>query len=52
MVLSMFPLFGPVGQEFLFYAHRWCTLIFALTAIVELYILIRMGVSRETKQDV
>jgi hypothetical protein len=49
MVLSMFPLFGPVGQEFLFYAHRWCTLFFALTAIIELYILIRMGVLEDIK---
>jgi len=44
MVLSMLPLFGPAGQEFLFFAHRWCTLIFALAAIIELHILIRMGV--------
>lgn len=48
MVLSMFPLFGPKGQEFLFHAHRWCALIFALTAIVELYMLIRIEVLKDT----
>ena len=42
MVLSMLPLLGPEGQEVLFYAHRWCALVFALAAIIELYILIRM----------
>ena len=36
MVLSMLPLFGPSGQVFLFHAHRWCTLIFVLIAIVVL----------------
>jgi hypothetical protein len=52
VVLSMLPLLGPHGQEFMFCLHRWCSLFFALTAMVELYILIRMGVLRETKQDV
>ena len=50
MVLSMLPLFGPKGQDFLFQAHRWSALIFALTLIVELYILIRMRASKDTKQ--
>lgn len=49
MVLSMLPLFGPEGQEFLFHAHRWFTLIFALTAIIELYMLVRIGVLKDTK---
>ena len=47
MVLSMFPLFGPAGQEFMFHAHRWCALIFALAAITELYMLVRMGVGED-----
>ena len=47
MVLSMLPLFGTHGQEVLFHAHRWCTLAFALTAIVELYMLIRMEVLKD-----
>ncbi|MHC4882822.1 MAG: hypothetical protein ACYSOH_07460 [Planctomycetota bacterium] len=42
MVLSMLPLFGTDGQELLFHLHRWSGLFFALTAIVELYILARM----------
>ena len=49
MVLSMLPLFGPEGQEFLFYAHRWSALVFALTAIVELYMLVRIGVLKDIK---
>lgn len=49
MVLSMLPLFGTHGQEFLFHLHRWCGLFFAWIAIVELYILIRMGVLKDTK---
>ena len=50
MVLSMLPLFGPEGQDFLFQAHRWSALIFALTLIAELYILIRMRAIKDTKQ--
>ncbi len=49
MVLSMLPLFGTHGQEFLFHLHRWSGLIFAWIAIVELYMLIRMGVLKDTK---
>ena len=49
MVLSMLPLFGPEGQDFLFQAHRWSALIFALTLIAELYILIRMRAIKDTK---
>ena len=48
MVLSMLPLFGTKGQAFLFEAHRWCALIFALIAIVELYILVRIEILKET----
>jgi hypothetical protein len=49
MVLSMLPLFGTDGQESLFHLHRWSALFFALTAIVELYMLIRMEVIRDIK---
>jgi hypothetical protein len=49
MVLSMLPLFGTHGQEILFHAHRWSALIFALIAMIELYILIRIGVLKDTK---
>ncbi|MHC4386482.1 MAG: hypothetical protein ACYSUG_05765 [Planctomycetota bacterium] len=49
MVLSMLPIFGPEGQGFLFNTHRWCALVFGLTAIVELYILIRIEVFKDTK---
>jgi len=49
MVLSMLPLFGTEGQEWLFHLHRWCALFFVLTAIVELYMLIRMDVLKDMK---
>jgi len=49
ILLCMLPLFGPEGQEFMFHAHRWCSLFFALTAIVELYMLMRIGVLKNTK---
>jgi hypothetical protein len=49
MVLSMLPLFGTEGQEWLFRLHRWSALFFALTAIVELYMLIRMEVIKEIR---
>ena len=49
MVLSMLSWFGPDGQEFLFVTHRWCALIFALAATIELYILIRMGVIEDVQ---
>jgi len=38
-VLSMFPLFGTAWQEFLLQLHRYCTLTFALVAIIYLYLL-------------
>lgn len=47
MVFSMFPVFGTAGQEFLFYMHRWCGLVFAWGAIVELYMLIRMAILKK-----
>ncbi len=47
MVLSMMPWFGTDGQEFLYHAHRWSALAFGLTAVVELYMLIRMGIREE-----
>jgi hypothetical protein len=49
MVLSMFPLFGTHGQELLYHLHRWCGLVFACIAMVELYMLIRMGILEDTK---
>lgn len=49
MVLSMLPLFGTHGQHLMFELHRWSALIFAWIAIVELYILTRMGVLKDTK---
>ncbi|MBM4103763.1 MAG: hypothetical protein FJ263_06895 [Planctomycetes bacterium] len=50
MVLSMFPLFGTHYQELFYHLHRWCGLVFAWIAIVELYILIRMGILEDTKK--
>ena len=50
MVLSMLPLFGPFGQEFLFQMHRWCALVFVLAAVTELYMLIRMGVIEDAQE--
>jgi len=41
IVLSMFPLFGTEGQEFLVDAHRWTALAFALVAIIHTYLMIR-----------
>jgi len=39
--LSMFPLFGTDGQEFLLNLHRYSTLLLALAAIVHTYLIIR-----------
>lgn len=47
MVLSMLPIFGTEGQEFMFHLHRWSALVFACTALVGLYILIRRQVRKE-----
>jgi hypothetical protein len=44
MVLSMLPLYGPKWQDFMFALHRYCSLIFALIAVIELYILGRMRI--------
>ncbi|UCE98846.1 MAG: cytochrome b/b6 domain-containing protein [Planctomycetota bacterium] len=41
IVLSMFPLFGTKGQEFLLNAHRYSTLLLALVAIIHIYLIIR-----------
>jgi len=41
IILGMFPLFGTEGQEFLLAAHRYTALVFALVAIVHIYLLIR-----------
>ncbi len=49
MVLSMLPLLDTHGQELMFHLHRWCGLAFAWIAIVELYMLVRIGVLKDTK---
>jgi len=40
IVLSMFPLFGTDGQEFLLQLHRYSALLFALVAIMYTYLVI------------
>jgi cytochrome b subunit of formate dehydrogenase len=42
IVLSMFPLFGTGGQEFLISIHRYCGLAFAAVAIIHTYLFIRI----------
>jgi len=34
MILSMFPLFGPVGQEFLYQIHRFCALLLVMAGLI------------------
>jgi len=41
IVSSMFPLFGTNWQEFLLAAHRWTALVFAVVAIIHIYLVIR-----------
>lgn len=41
IVLSMFPLFGTHWQELLLSIHRYTALVFALVAIVRIYLTIR-----------
>jgi cytochrome b subunit of formate dehydrogenase len=41
IVLSMFPLFGTKGQEFLLNMHRYSTLLLALVVIMHTYLIIR-----------
>ena len=41
IVLSMFPLFGTHWQELLLSMHRYTALVFALVAIVHIYLVIR-----------
>lgn len=41
IILSMFPLFGTEGQEFLLDTHRYGALLLALVAIVHTYLIIR-----------
>jgi len=41
IVLSMFPLFGTHWQELLLSTHRYTALVFALVAIVHIYLVIR-----------
>lgn len=40
IVLGMFPLFGTAGQHFLLSTHRYSALLFALAAIVHIYLII------------
>jgi hypothetical protein len=47
MVLSMFPLFGEYWQDWMFHAHRYSVLVFTLTALGELYLLVRSEVRKE-----
>jgi len=41
IILSMFPLFGTHWQELLLGIHRYTALVFALVAIVHIYLVIR-----------
>ena len=41
IVSSMFPFFGTSWQEFLLAAHRWTALVFAVVAIIHIYLVIR-----------
>jgi len=41
IVLSMFPIFGTHWQELLLGIHRYTALVFALVAIVHIYLVIR-----------
>jgi len=47
MVVSMTPLFGTYGQEWLFEWHRWSALVFALVVLFTLYVLIRSGIRKD-----
>jgi len=49
MVLSMFPLLGTDGQEFLLQLHRVCALVFSLASVLEIYMLIRMEVIKDMR---
>jgi len=42
IILSMFSLFGTAAQRFLLQLHRYTALLFALVAIVQIYLIIRM----------
>jgi len=41
IILSMFPLFGTHWQEILMDIHRWTALVFAIAAIIHIYLIIR-----------
>lgn len=47
MVLSMLPWFGDYWQDWMFHAHRYSVLVFALAVLVELYLLVRWEVRKE-----
>ena len=47
IVLSMFPLLGTKGQEFLLNTHRYSTLLLAMVAIVYTYLLIRTKMEKQ-----
>ncbi|MCP4709682.1 MAG: hypothetical protein GY869_13730 [Planctomycetes bacterium] len=34
MILSMFPLFGTLGQEFLYQIHRFCALLLVMAGLI------------------
>ena len=46
IVLSMFPLFGTEGQQWMAEVHRYCALVFSLLALVYGYTAIRRRVVR------
>lgn len=46
IVLSMLPLFGTHYQEIAMAAHRWTALIFAMAAIVNAYLAVRIRIVR------
>jgi|FrelakmetLWP11LW_1041352.scaffolds.fasta_scaffold33428_1 hypothetical protein len=47
MAISMTPLFGTRGQEFLFDVHRWSALAFALVALWTIYLVIRSEIRKD-----
>ena len=47
IILSVFPLFGTKGQEFLLNTHRYSVLLLALVAIVYIYLLIRTQMEKQ-----
>lgn len=52
IVLSMFPLFGTKGQEFLLQLHRYSALLLVLIAIVHTYLIIRTKMEQSQSEVV